>query len=360
MNTKKNTNRPANIVDVARLAGVSTATVGRVLHQRGYVSASARQRVEQAIEQSGFRLNLVAQSLRRQRSKTLGHLVNSLIPNPFFAGIESGVEEAASEHGYSVFLWNYMADPEREAAGVEAFIRRQMDAIIFSTPYRVHNVQKALDAGLEVVQVERPTHLPTHCVLVDNYAGSVAAMQHLFELGHRRIGYVGQLPVLHEANPRHDLVDHQRFQGYHDWMVQNGISPLPEWRCTDVNSYAVEDGARAAECLLKLAEPVTAILLGCDILAAGAAQTCYQMGLHIPGDVALVGFDNTYAPFLTPPLTTVEVPTVEVGKAAACLAIRALEIQPDAEDSDEIYTQTISSRLVIRQSTGPPGRVAQN
>jgi DNA-binding LacI/PurR family transcriptional regulator len=273
MPSRKSSFRSVNMIAVARRAGVSTATVGRVVHQRGYVSEAARQRVEQAIQQTGFRLNLVAQSLRCQRSKTIGHLINSLIPNPFFAGVEAGVEEAASEKGYNVLIWNFMADPQRERAGVEAFIRRQIDAIIFTTPFDIHNVQLAQQAGIEIVQVERPTSLPSHCVLVDNYVGAVAAMRHLIDLGHRRIGFIGNTcPDELSGQKINNNVDRQRYQGYLDELAFHGIQPEAAWSCLNANPYSLVDGERAALSLLQMQPAVTAILSSCDILAAGALQ----------------------------------------------------------------------------------------
>jgi LacI family transcriptional regulator, galactose operon repressor len=295
----------------------------------------------------------VAQSLRCQRSKTIGHLINSLIPNPFFAGIEAGVEEAASEHGYNVLIWNFMADPQRERLGVEAFIRRQIDAMIFTTPFDVRNVQLARQAGIEVVQVERPTSLPSHCVRVDNYLGATAAMEHLLELGHRRIGFIGATNPTEPSDQIPMTVDHQRYQGYLDGLARYNLQPEASWACLEVDPYSLEDGARAAAAMLLFQPPVTAILAGCDILAAGALQAVYRLGLRVPDDVSLVGFDDTYAPFLAPPLTTVAVPLVEVGRAAACLAIRALEAAQEADLPASYQEETIRTRLVVRESTGP-------
>lgn len=353
MPTRKSASRPVNMIAVARLAGVSTATVARVVHQRGYVSAATRQQVEQAIQQTGYRLNLVAQSLRCQRSKTLGHLVDSLTPNPFFAGVEAGVEQAARENGYQVLIWNFMADPRRERAGVETFIQRQIDAVIFTTPFDVRNVQLARQAGMEVVQVERPTALPSHRVLVDNYVGAVAAMQHLIDLGHRRIGYIGSANPYPAPDEKSHPVDLERYQGYLDVLARHGIQPETAWACLSLNPYSLAEGERAVQSLLQPQPAVTAILFSCDILAAGALQAIYQLGLRVPEDVSLVGFDNTYAPFLSPPLTTVEIPMLAVGRAAARLAIRALEAEPEADASAAYQQETIPTRLVIRQSTGP-------
>src|SRR4051812_28499166 len=102
------------MIDVARQAGVSTATVGRVLHNRGYVSEETRQRVEKAIQDTDFQINLVAQSLRRQPTRTIGHILTNLLPNPFFAGVEVGFEEIAVQRGYNVMIWNALGSAERE------------------------------------------------------------------------------------------------------------------------------------------------------------------------------------------------------------------------------------------------------
>ena len=205
------------MIDVARKAGVSTATVGRVLHNRGYVSEETRQRVEKAIQDTDFQINLVAQSLRRQRTRTIGHILSNLLPNPFFAGVEVGVQEVAVQRGYNVMLWNAMGSEGREREGVEAFIQRQVEAIVFTTPRTPANVELALKSGLEVVQVERPVGADSHMVLVDNYVGSRAAVDHLLALGHRRIGYLGRIVV---GSP--ELVDNQRYRGYLDAMAAAG------------------------------------------------------------------------------------------------------------------------------------------
>ena len=154
--------------DVAHEAHVSTATVARVLHGRGFVSKEARKQVDEAIQKTGYRLNFLAQSLRQQRTKTIGHLLTSISPNPFFAGVELGVENEAIQNGYSVLIWNVFEDPKREVLGVETFVQRQVDAIIFTTPIDPKNVETALSAQIPVIQVERPTKVQSHKVLVDN------------------------------------------------------------------------------------------------------------------------------------------------------------------------------------------------
>lgn len=341
-------NRRVKMTDVARRAGVSTATVGRVIHNSGYVSEEARRRVEQAIAATGFQLNLVAQSLRRQRTQTLGHIVTTLAPNPFFAGVELGVEAVAVDAGYNVVVWNALNDSERERAGVETFIQRQIDAIVFTTPRDAANVQRALDAGMEVVQVERPTSVKSHLVLINNYIGGKAAMEHLLALGHRTIGFLTK-----SMPPRPDLVDTQRYQSYLESLTAAGIAPGDGWVVDGLDVYSVADGRRGTIALLTEQPEVTAVVAYSDILAAGALQAAYEVGRRVPDDLSVIGYDDTYASYLAPTMTTVAIPMVEVGRAAAQVAIEAA----GAPQSGRRYTgRTINTRLIVRESTGPaPG-----
>jgi LacI family transcriptional regulator len=334
------------MIDVARQAGVSTATVGRVLHNRGYVSEETRRRVEKAIRDTDFQLNLVAQSLRRQRSLTIGHILTNLLPNPYFAGVEVGVEEVAVQRGYNVMLWNAMGSAERERKGVEVFIQRQVDAIVFTTPRTAENVELALKAGLEVVQVERPVSADSHMVLVDNYVGARAAVEHLLQLGHRRIGYLGQIVV---GSP--EIVDNQRYRGYLDALTAAGIAVRDEWVVLDLDAYSMADGYAGLHKLLAAPPSVTAVIVFSDIMAAGVLQAIHELKLRTPDDISVIGFDNTYAPYLSPPLTTVAIPMVELGKAAAQVAIDALE---NRQRKLRFYGKKLQTELILRNSTAPP------
>jgi LacI family transcriptional regulator len=336
--------------DVASAARVSTATVGRVLHNRGYVSPEARERVNTAIKGTGFRLNLVAQSLRRSRSMTLGLLLTIIVPNPFFPGIELGIEQEAMQHDYNVLIWNVLLDPARERQGVEVFIRRQMDAIIFATPQDPQNVLLAKQAGIPVIQVERPTYIHTHSVLIDNYVGATSAMEHLVQLGHRRIAFIGT----NNAPPSpQDEVDKQRLAGYRDTLIRHGITPLEEWIASG-DLYSIEDGYRRMQQFLELKPGISAVLVGCDIMASGVLQAIYQNNLRVPEDISVIGFDDTYAPFLTPPLTSVRQPVFDIGVSAARLAIEVLS--NGSESADEFQTIHLETSLIIRSSTGVPHR----
>lgn len=334
--------------DVAHEARVSTATVARVLHGRGFVSKESRKQVEEAISKTGYRINILAQSLRRQRTKTIGHLLTSISPNPFFAGVELGVENEAIRNGYSVLIWNVFEDAKREALGVETFVQRQVDAIIFTTPIEPRNVETALSAQIPVIQVERPTQVQSHKVLVDNYAGAVSATEHLLNLGHKRIGYIGGDP----RNYLTDLsVDEQRLAGYRDTMLKNRITPSDDWYSSG-KYYSIEDGYQLMDRFLRKGE-VTAVLTACDILAAGALQAIYERNMRVPEDISVVGFDDTYAPYLSPPLTTVRQPMFEIGQVAARIAIETQNFSGEKQ-LPNFRIERLATKLTVRSSTSVP------
>jgi DNA-binding LacI/PurR family transcriptional regulator len=346
----------ATIKSVAARAGVSTATVSRVLHNNGYVAPQTRERVEAALRDSGYRLDAVAQALRRQRTITLGLILHGILPNPFFAEVAMGVEHAAVDHGFNVLMFNTDGDPKREREGVESFLRRRVDGVIFTTALRAENVELALDAGISAVEVERRLCDRAGAVVVDNYAGAREAMQHLLELGHRRIGYIGESDTFREADGLAlDRVRKERFEGYRRALEDAGI-PLAEEHLVR-GHYPLERGGWGGvqtgrdymQALLGQDCELTAVLAASDLLAAGALQMLYERGIRVPDRISLVGFDDTFANRLAPPLTTVRQPMFEMGVRAGNLAIRLLE---DAQPS--ILTEWCATSLIVRESTAPP------
>ena len=346
--------------DIARLAGVSTATVARVIHNNGYVSEDVRTRVSKVIERTGYRINVLAQGLSKRRTLTIGHLLDSLVPNPFFASVALGVEREASSRGYGVLMFDMRGDPEQERRGVETLIQRQVDAMIFTVAHDAANVARALDAGLPVVQVERVTSSNSHQVLVDNWQGSFEATEHLISHGHRRIAYVGRrLPPAGELRDVRN-VEVQRFKGYLDALghhhipVDGQLIILDDYYIRDLNdgNFGVgvnSVGYRHMQQLLQLDERPTAVFAASDLLAAGALQAINEAGLHVPRDISVVGFDNTIAPFLSPPLTTVALPLLDIGRAAAQIAVGQIERLGEA---GEIEIRQLTTTLILRRSTG--------
>jgi DNA-binding LacI/PurR family transcriptional regulator len=339
--------------DVAALAGVSVSTVARVIHKNGYVAAETQRAVEAALEQTGYRMNVLAQGLRKQRSYILGHILKSTFPNPFYVQVSLGAEQAAHERDYGVLVYNIQGDPARERLCVEMFIRRRVDAILFTTPTEIANLHLALDAGIPVVHIERPLTTEVNRVLVDNYSGAVAAMEHLIALGHRRIAFIGQDPAS-EANPNVRYVEEQRLAAYVDCLsahtipVDKGLIAFGSFYHLDPQNYS-GDGRRLADGLLRVVPRPTAVFASSDMLAAGALQSIHAHSLRVPNDISLIGFDDTYAPFLAPALTTVRLPMLELGITAVRLIISLIET--DAHDRSTAFTETLGTQLVIREST---------
>jgi DNA-binding LacI/PurR family transcriptional regulator len=347
--------------DIARRSGVSTATVARVLHKSGYVAEETRQTVEQVVAETGYQINAVAQGLRKQRTFTLGHIVQAIAPNPFFAGVALGVEQEATEHGCGVVIVTTQGDPERERAGVQTLIRRRVDAIIFTKIAHEANVAMAVHAGIPVVQVERVSAAPAGSVTADNYPGSLAATRHLIDLGHRRIAFLGvspspPLPMEPDRRPT-TAADRKSLEGERLAGFLDAMAAANELVCEELidlgGTYYAQDWARASTYrLLKLPSDrrPTAIFASCDMLAAGALQAIHACRLRVPDDVSVVGFDDTYASHLTPALTTARQPMREMGRAAARLAIESLQrSNPMTERSSSVRLRT---DLIIRESTG--------
>nr|BBH88099.1 LacI family transcriptional regulator [Thermosporothrix sp. COM3] len=353
--------KQVTLKDVARLAGVSTATVTRVLRNESLVTEKTRKRVEQAIQQTGYRINIVAQGLRARQTKTIGHILQGTAPNPFFIGVALGAEQEALYHGWSILAFNVQHDPERERLGIETFIQRRVDAILFTTPLCEENVRIALEAGLMVIQVERPTTLSTPTVTADNYAGTVEAIEHLIALGHRRIAYLGEIPpgpAERKAQPHQNRIEHERFSGYCDTLAHHQI-PLDTELIVLDRFYTSADngllaGYHAMQKLLRSGKRPDAVFATSDIIAAGVLQALYAAHLSIPEDISVVGFDNTYSPYLSPPLTTVEQPMEQMGRAAVQMVIHHFQ-QHQQEEPTHIR---LTTRLVVRGSTGPRKRLS--
>jgi LacI family transcriptional regulator len=345
--------RPANLKAVAELAGVAVTTVTRVIHNKGYVSDETREKVQKAVEATGYRVNSIAQSLKRNRSFVIGHLLRSTVPNPFFVKVARGVEEHARSRGYTVLTYNVQNDAEAERRGIEAFLSWRADGLIFSTPVAQENVDYAVRAQVPVVQVERPRSLQGHRITVDNRAGAVAAMRHLTDLGHRRIAYIGEAPGS-QGNDLADYVEAERFGAYRDvlsaWQaLDEGLVRFGEPYRLDETS-AQGHGYRATLDLLSRAARPTAILCSNDILAAGALQAIHQAGLRVPEDVSVIGFDDTLAEYLSPLLTSVRLPARRLGQAAARLVIEDIETGTIGGSS----VLKLEAEFMPRKSTATP------
>jgi LacI family transcriptional regulator len=268
-----------------------------------------------------------------------------------------GAEHAAVEQGFNVLIFNARGDVEREREGVETLLTRRVDGIIFTTALSRDNVDLAIEAGVSAVEVERQLSDAASAVVVDNYSGASDAMQHLLQLGHRKIGYIGEPYTLlkRDTDDQVDRVVKDRFDAYRDALQSAGAGfdeshvVLDDYPRYVGGSGGLETGTRYMARLLEQAPDLTAVFAASDLLAAGALQMLYAREMRVPEHMSVVGFDDTFAKHLTPPLTTVMQPMFEMGVRAASAAIKLL-----ADGAGEPTTEVCSTSLVIRGSTALP------
>ncbi len=353
------TARRSTLKDIANLVGVSTATVARVIHNNGYVAEDTRRAVEAALADTGYQINALAQGLRRQRTYTIGHLLTDIIPNQFFAAVAAGVEEVASEHRCGVLMIiTGRGDLDRERAAVETLIQRRVDGMIFTTAAHADNVDLALKGGIPAVQVERNRGAPTAVVSADNRAGASAAVEHLIALGHRRIAIIAVDPDAMASAPgaaADPNIENERLRGYMDALRHHRLNIDPSLIALTPtyfmgSDYRKNPGYVWMHRFLDYTSPPTAVFATFDLVAGGVLQALYERSLRVPDDISVIGFDDTYAPFFAPPLTTVDNPTVEMGRTAAKLLFRHLDHQ---EDISQLRIQ-LPMQLRTRISTAPP------
>jgi DNA-binding LacI/PurR family transcriptional regulator len=352
-----NRTKAVTLADIADFVGVSKATVARALSAKGYVAEDVKVRVELAAQRLGYRPNLVARGFRSQRSFTIGHIAQGITENPFFAHVARSVEREAIANDYKVFLYNQDGSIEHEREGVERFIERRVDAVIFTYARGAENLELLRKANIPVVQIERDQRGQTHTVFVDNAMGAELGMRHLSGLGHRHIAFIGGDVASHlRSSSRPRSVEEERLGAYLKVMAELGITPDPA--LIRLGPYIMPGsrgenaaGYDAMRALLALPERPTAVFTGCDVLASGALRAIYEARLRVPDDISVVGFDDTLAAMLAPMLTTVAQPMIELGRTAFQFALAAIE-----DPSMAPRSITLAPHLVIRDSTGAPPR----
>ncbi len=326
-----------SIKDVARRAGVSSATVSRVLADKPHVRSELRERVWQAVEELGYQPSRVARSLRSQQSQIIG-LIISDIQNPFFTAIVRAVEDAAHERGFSIFLCNSDEDPEKERMYLD-LMRAENVAGIIASPTRetVDSFDNILDAEVPVVEIDRRTlNAETDTVLLNNVEAAYELVSHLIADGHQRIG--GVIGVSEATTGR------ERLQGYLEALADHGIEAAPELKIQVPPRE--EHGFEATMRLLELSDPPTVVFTGNNLLTIGALKALHRKNLRIPDEVGIAGFDEMeWASLVKPGLTVIEQPTYEIGRTAAELLLKRLE-----DPSRPPREVTLKGRLIVRQS----------
>jgi LacI family transcriptional regulator len=334
----------ATITDVAAEAGVHPSTVSRALndHAASTIRAETRQRVLAAADRLGYRPSALARSLRLQRTLTLGMLVPD-ITNPFFSSIIKGAEDAARERGYNLILCNSEDDPEREATYLRVLREGQVDGLLIASSQMADGTIDELRAdAFPFVLLNRAAHgVDDLAVLVDNHAAAVEAVAYLAGLGHRRVGHV--------AGPQNTTTGAERCDGYRAAVLEYGLADEPGL-LVEAEAFSEEAGSRALQAMLAGSARPTAIFGANDLIAIGMLQRLREIGVRVPQDISIVGFnDIPLAGLLEPALTTVRVPQLQMGVAGANLLIDHLEGKPIGE-----VRVTLPTELIIRASSAAP------
>ncbi len=327
----------ASIKDVAEAAGVSTATVSRVLSNGLHVRPEVRERVMATVERLGYRPNLVARSLRSQQSNTIGLIVSD-ISNPFFTAISRAVEDTAYDQGFSVLLCNTDENPEKEAIYLNLMRDTTVAGAIMS-PTR-HTISSFADSNLPfpLVVIDRSiTNGDVDSVLLDNVDAAYRLITHLVEQGYRRIA-----ALCSEMS-----TGLERQLGYEKALRAHGLAPKAEYM--KYVSPRAEAGYTATAKMLDLDEPPDALFTVNSLIAEGALQAIRERNLTIPDDIALVTFDETtWSSLVQPAITLIAQPTYEIGKTAAELLIQRI-----ADPGRPTRQVILKGQLLVRGSSAP-------
>lgn len=305
------------IKDVAELAGVSPATVSRVLSESSSVGEAHKEKVLSAVEEVGYRRNRLASNLRKQRAGIIGVVVSD-VENPHFSEMVRAVEDAAYRRGYRVLLCNTDEDPEKQSSYLEVLAdERALGVIVSSSGTVGSGIQQLLDLSIPVVAFDRSVADPrADAVVADNVGGAERATRLLIGAGHETIGFVG--------GPKHIETGMLRQQGYESAMAEFGLEP----RCAD-GGFRVSSGVTATEMLLdgdQVGDRPTALIVANNLMTIGALQALRKCSLRVPEDVALVAFDDPpWAALVEPPLTTLGQPVRTMSHRAVELLFERIE-----------------------------------
>ncbi|MBX9996204.1 MULTISPECIES: LacI family DNA-binding transcriptional regulator [Priestia] len=330
------------IKDIARVAGVSVTTVSRALNGYSDVNEKTRQKIAAVAKELNYSPNTLARGLVMQKSKTIGLLVSGIsresVKDNFTFEVLCGVNERASTLGYDLILFNTNTMMQREKTYTQLCRERRVDgAIIQGIKKEDPYLKEVVESDIPCVLVDIPVHSNSvGYVTTDNALGAKKAVEHLASLGHKHIGMING----HEDA----FVSQERLNGYREALKECGLSFRSEWV---VSGDFEEKKAEKAACeFLNRHKEVTAIFCASDLMALGALKACKELGLHVPKDISIVGYDNiVLASYSSPNLTTVGQEVYQIGYQAADLLIEMLE---GKETNTKRYLDT---KLIIREST---------
>lgn len=332
--------------DVAELADVSVATVSRVVNKSGTVSPALERRVRDAMEKLNYYPSSFARGFKRQQTNLIGVLV-PLLEHPFYSRLATSIEQTLFAHGYWALICNSQEDEAREQAYIDMLLQQRVDGVIINSSAQNTEYLKALerqhvpfvfiDRNLQAVECSK--------VFSDNSHGGYMGMEHLIQLGHRRIGVVGA--------PTYPELMQRRIRGTREALMAYGIDADPELLITS-DSQQFDMGYTSAKQLLHLPDPPTAIFALTDVMAVGVLHAAAEMHLRVPEDLSVLGYDDIpIASYTIPPLTTVAQPIIEMGQTCVELLLHHVE-----NPGMEAETAVLETHLVVRNTTAPPKHYA--
>ncbi len=333
-----NVYRKPTMSDVARLAEVGVMTVSRVLNGTAKVTDATRARVERAIEQLNYSPNELARVFRGQRSHSIG-LILPYLYDTFFATCAHAVITVAREHGYSVILTTSNEDPETEVAEARSMLQRCVEGVVVIPTYaRSSRLARTSFGRTPVVAFDRPSSdASIDTVLVQNTAGARRMVEHLIEHGHKRIAFMGISRSLFTINAR--------FLGYRRALQDAGLDENSFFGCDSDTSTR-----EALDAMMRNGNPPTAILTSSTLATRYVLGSIAHLGLHVPADLALAGFDDfELAEFTAPPLTVVRQPVQEMGRVATNLLFDRIARGETPQSGSRIV---LPVEIVLRRSCG--------
>ncbi|MGW8887204.1 LacI family DNA-binding transcriptional regulator [Streptomyces sp. NPDC055749] len=325
------------IHDVAQRAGVSAATVSRVVNGQANVAPALAERVRAAIRELDYRGNAAARNLRRNRS-SLWAVVISDIGNAFFTSLVRGIEDVAAPLGFSVVLCNTDDNLGKEGQYIDAALAEQMAGVVISPSGSAQHIKRLLAAGTPVVAIDRVLKgAAVDTVVVDNEGGAEAAVTHLFESGYERIACI--------TGPVGATTADRRLDGYRRALEARGQRPSE--RLIRRADFREQGGHDAMASLLDEAPDLDAVFAGNNLMTIGALGCLVERGISVPGELGVIGFDDIpWAGLVRPSLSTVAQPTYELGRTAAELLSARL-----ARPARPVSTVTLSTELRVRESS---------
>ncbi len=340
---RKKENKSPTMKDVAKLAGVSISTVSHVINKTRYVEPETREKVYQAIKTLGYRPNILASSLRKRVTNTIG-LIISNITNLFYPEVVRGVEDYLAKYNYNLILCNSDENVEKEKNYIEVLFSRRVDGLII-TPSKSSETRENLDLfrekNIPIVLVDRKIEgLEEDVVLADNMEGTYEAISYLISLGHKKIGII--------TGPLDTTTGCERLEGYLKALEDKGLKK--DDNLIYEGDFKEEGGYKGVEALLNISNPPTAIFTSNNLMALGALKKVTELGLKIPQDLSLISFDDMdWFPYFSPPLTAVYQPAYELGETAVKLLFERLK--RGRKKRKEVRLPT---KLIIRESCAPP------